>query len=160
MRITDRVLLCGGLLSGAAALLHVGVIIGGPAWYRFFGAGERMARMAERGSSVPALMTGGIAVLLGLAALYAVSGAGVIRPLPLLRPVLTLIALVYLIRAVGGVPAVLFVDTPYMQMLKGRMTFMLITSVLCLGIGLCYAIGAAGLWRRNTLVAQRSEIRT
>ena len=27
-----------------AALLHVACIVGGPAWYRFFGAGERMAR--------------------------------------------------------------------------------------------------------------------
>ncbi|MEP6619121.1 MAG: hypothetical protein ABJE47_07400 [bacterium] len=151
MRVSDRVLLCGGLLTGAAALLHIGIIIGGPAWYRFFGAGERLARLAVSGSAVPAMVTTGIAALLGLAALYAVSGAGVVRPLPLHRPILALIALVFLIRALGGVPAVLFVDTPYMQMLKGRMTFMLISSALCLGISLCYAIGAAGLFRRDAL---------
>ena len=33
-------LVTGGLLSVAASLLHIGCIIGGPDWYRFFGAGE------------------------------------------------------------------------------------------------------------------------
>ncbi|MEO8623314.1 MAG: hypothetical protein ABI625_19715 [bacterium] len=153
MRDSDRVLLCGGLLAGAAALLHLAIIVGGPGWYRFFGASERMARLAERGSAIPAMMTAGIALLLGLSALYAVSAAGVIIPLPLLRPILALISLVYLTRAVGGVPAALFVDTPYMQMLKGRMTFMLISSALCLAMGLCYAVGTVALWQRNSSAA-------
>ncbi|MEO7998884.1 MAG: hypothetical protein ABI852_15645 [Gemmatimonadaceae bacterium] len=129
--------------------MHVGIIFGGPGWYRFFGAGEKMARLAERGSSVPALVTTGIATLLGVAALYGVSGAGAMPALPLQRPMLLLIALVLLIRAVGGVPAVLFVDIPYLQMLKNRMTFMVISSVFCLVIGLCYAIGAVALGHRD-----------
>ena len=33
-----------------AALLHLACIIGGPAWYRFLGAGERMARLGATGS--------------------------------------------------------------------------------------------------------------
>jgi hypothetical protein len=37
------------VLSAAAALLHIAVIVGGAEWYRFFGAGEGMARLAERG---------------------------------------------------------------------------------------------------------------
>jgi len=56
-RIAERALLCAGLLTGAAALLHVAIIVGGPAWYRFFGAGERMARLAARGSAYPTLVT-------------------------------------------------------------------------------------------------------
>lgn len=36
----DKWLIAGGLLSAAAALLHIAVIVGGPDWYRFFGAGE------------------------------------------------------------------------------------------------------------------------
>lgn len=30
-------------LSAIAASLHLAIIVGGPAWYRFFGAGERFA---------------------------------------------------------------------------------------------------------------------
>lgn len=42
-------LIAAGTLDALAALLHVACIFGGPAWYRFLGAGERMAGMAERG---------------------------------------------------------------------------------------------------------------
>ena len=51
----NRWLLLAGTMSGAASLLHLGVILGGPAWYRFFGAGEGMAHMAERGDPKAAL---------------------------------------------------------------------------------------------------------
>ena len=44
-------LITGGVLSALAALLHIGVIAGGPDWYRFFGAGEGMAILAETGLS-------------------------------------------------------------------------------------------------------------
>ncbi|MBW8842017.1 MAG: hypothetical protein JF608_09450 [Sphingomonadales bacterium] len=35
----NRWLLAASILNGAAALLHLGCILGGPGWYRFFGAG-------------------------------------------------------------------------------------------------------------------------
>ena len=36
-------LIAGAVLSGIAGLLHLAIILGGAPWYRFFGAGERMA---------------------------------------------------------------------------------------------------------------------
>jgi len=136
------------LLTGAASLLHLGIIFGGPEWYRFFGAGERMARLSARGSSYPIIITAGIALILGLWALYGLSGAGVIRRLPLLRVALVLIAGVYLARGALGVPLVLFVDDPYADELKGRMTFMVVSSLVCIFLGLCYAFGAARVRQR------------
>src|SRR3546814_5357018 len=50
-------LIIGGWLSVAAALLHIACIFGGPDWYRFFGAGEGMARAAARGDLRPTLIT-------------------------------------------------------------------------------------------------------
>lgn len=143
-----RFLLLGGLATAAASLLHVAIIAGGPDWYRFFGAGERMARLAARGSPLPAAITAGIAAVLAVWALYALSGAGVIRPLPLLRPALALIAAIYLGRGILGVPVVLFADDPYTNQLKAKMTFMVVTSAVCIGLGLCYAVGAAQAWKR------------
>lgn len=143
MRTRARLLLIGGVATAAASLLHVGIILGGPAWYRFFGAGRRMARMAERGLVYPHIVTAGIALILGVWALYAFSGAGVIRRLPALRLVLGLIAAVYLLRGIFGVPAVLLVDDPYTNELKGRMTFMMLSSAVCVCLGVCYAMGAA-----------------
>ena len=148
MRNRHRVLLAGGVLTGFASLLHVAIILGGPAWYRFFGAGDRMAQLAARGSSYPALLTAGLAAVLGVWALYALSGAGLVRPLPLLRPALILIAAVYLARGLLGIPVVLLADDPYTRQLRERMTFMLVTSATCLVLGICYAVGAAGRARR------------
>jgi hypothetical protein len=137
------------LLTGAASLLHFAIIFGGPGWYRFFGAGERMARLSARGSAYPALITAAIALLLGLWALYGLSGAGVIRRLPLLRPALALIAGAYFARGLLGIPAVLLVESPYADELKGRMTFMVVSSLVCVFLGSCYASGAARVWRRS-----------
>ena len=95
-----------GLLSSAAALLHLAVIAGGADWYRFFGAGEAMARMAERGELYPTLVTIAIAALLGVWAAYAFSGAGLIRRLPMLRTGLIAISAIYLLRA-AALPLVL-----------------------------------------------------
>jgi putative oxidoreductase len=142
MRTTDRLLLFAALLTGVVAVLHVAIIFGGAEWYRFFGAGERMARLAARGSFYPALVTAVIAIGLGVWTLYALSGAHVIGTLPLTRVVLGLIAAVFLARGVLGIPVVAFVDSPYTVELRSRMTFMLVTSALCVCLGLCYAVGA------------------
>ena len=102
MENINKLLVFGGSLSMLAAVLHIAVIIGGPDWYRFFGAGEELAVMAERGSWYPALLTSGIVVVLFIWALYAFSGAGLLkRRLPLLRAGLVVIAAIYLIRGLA-----------------------------------------------------------
>src|SRR4051812_17062911 len=88
-------LIAAGVLNAGAALLHLACILGGPAWYRFLGAGERMARLAERGSLRPALITIGIATVLGFWSAYAFSGAGMLPRLPMLRPALIAICMVF-----------------------------------------------------------------
>lgn len=147
-RLARRSLLAGGLLTGAASVLHLGIILGGPEWYRFFGAGEGMARLAARGSLYPTLVTAAIALILFVWALYALSGAGLIRRLPFLRRVLALIATVYLARGLLGLPAVLLADDPYARELRERIPFMAVTSAVCIFLGLCYAVGAAARTRR------------
>jgi hypothetical protein len=145
----NRPLILGGSLTCVAALLHVAIIFGGPEWYRFFGAGERMAWLAARGSVYPALVTSCIAATLGVWALYGFSGAGVVRRLPLLRLALILIAAAYLARGILGVPVVLLVDDVYTNQLKAKMTFMVVSSAICVVLGLCYAIGAIRLELRS-----------
>lgn len=46
-------LITAGLLSLSAALLHLICIYFGASWYRYLGAGEKMAEMAEQGSKYP-----------------------------------------------------------------------------------------------------------
>lgn len=148
MRAYKTALKTGALLTGFAALLHIGIIFGGADWYRFFGAGEEMAQMDASGSYIPALSCAFIASVLTIWALYALSGAGVIRRLPFLRTVLALTASVFLIRGIAGVPMVLLENDPHMNELKARMIFIVLTSAFCLILGICYLIGTAAVWKK------------
>ncbi|XQF90148.1 hypothetical protein ACOBV8_17210 [Pseudoalteromonas espejiana] len=98
----NRFLIAASALSFIASLLHVACIFGGPDWYRFFGAGEQMAQLAEQGSTYPTYVTLAIAVIIALWGLYALSGAGVILKLPLLKTALALITAIYLVRGIAG----------------------------------------------------------
>lgn len=133
-------LVAGGVLSAAAAVAHLACIAGGPAWYRFFGAGERLARAAERREAWPTLVTAAIAGMLSLWAAYALSGAGVLRPLPLLRIGLCAITLVYLARG-----AVLFVPGA-LRRPDLSPAFVFWSSLIVLAIGVVHAIGLARGW--------------
>ena len=132
-------LVIGGLLSVAASLLHIGCIIGGPDWYRFFGAGEQMATMAEQGSMTPTLLTLGIAVILAIWAAYAFSGAGLLPRLPLLRTGLVTISAIYLLRGLALIPALIINRGDLMP-------FVLWSSLIVLVYGLAYAIGTWQAW--------------
>lgn len=141
MKIGSFLLLAGGAGTALASLLHVAIIVGGAPWYRFFGAGERMAQMSTRGSVYPAVLTAVIAIVLALWSLYAWSGAGLLRPLPMLRPVLVVIAAIFSARGLLGIPVVLFVRHPYAAELRARMPFMITTSLVCIALAICFAAG-------------------
>lgn len=134
----EPVLILAGCLSALAALLHVAVIFGGPDWYRFFGAGEELARMAERGMIQPTLITLAISAILAIWAAYAFSGAGLIRRLPLLRMGLVVITLIYLARGLLVLPA-LVMGVPLDA-------FGWWSSLIVLGYGLAYLIGTWRAW--------------
>jgi len=138
------------MLSGVASLLHIAIIIGGPSWYRFFGAGEEMAQLAENGSTYPIWITAFIAIILAFWSLYAFSGAGIITKLPLLKPALVVITMIYLTRGFLGIPIV-FIDHPYLNELKGEMTFMIVSSVISASYGLIYLKGTMQIWSNDEI---------
>lgn len=133
-------LVTGGVLSLAAAALHLACIPGGGDWYRFFGAGEGIARAAERGSLLPAAMATAIAAVLAGWGAYAFSGAGRVRRFPLLRTALVLISAVYLVRAAMVLAPDLW-NRPDLSA-----TFMLWSSAIVFIYGLAYAIGTWRAW--------------
>ncbi len=127
-------LVAGGTLSLGAGLLHVAIIFGGPRWYRYFGAGEDIARMAEEGRLRPAIITGFVAGVLAIWGLYAYSAAGLVEPLPLLLPVLWLITAVYTLRGLAF---------PFFKLLKPEFAtpFFLWSSLICLIFGVVHGVG-------------------
>ena len=141
MQSYNRFLIVGATLSILAALAHVGCIAFGGSWYRALGAGERMAQMAEAGHWYPTAVTAAISGVLLAWAAYALSGAGVIRRLPLLRTVLCAITAVYLLRGI--------VFVALMPLFPGNtVTFWLASSSICLAFGLVHLVGLRQAWAR------------
>ena len=136
----NTLLMYGALFSALAALVHFGCIVFGGDWYRFLGAGEQMAVLAEQGHWYPTTITLVIALILTIWSLYALSGARVIAKLPLLRLGLCVISFVYLLRG-----TIFFLLMP---MFPGNSaTFWFVSSSICLIIGACYAVGTYQSWQ-------------
>lgn len=135
----QKLLVIGGVLSLLAAILHIAVIVGGPDWYRFFGAGEDMARMAENGSLYPGLITIGIATVLAIWAWFAFAGAGLIWQPPLLRTGLIIISSVFLLRGLILLPMLIFMPDKVNS-------FAVWSSLIVLVYGLSYAVGTWKAW--------------
>jgi uncharacterized membrane protein YwzB len=137
----NKYLVIGGSLSAFAALLHLGCIYFGAPWYRFFGAGEEMAQLAEQGSIQPTIVTSVIFIILTTWSAYAFSAAGLIKKLPLIRLALILITFIYLARGIAGFFLI------YQPM--GRSAeFWLWSSTICLTIGLTHLFGLRQQWAK------------
>ncbi|MBD1558061.1 hypothetical protein HC752_14065 [Vibrio sp. S9_S30] len=135
-------------MSFCAAFIHGCIVLGGPEWYRFFGAGEGMAQMAEQGRWYPHLITAGIAAVLSVWGMYALSAAGLIIPLPFTKWILVGISSIYLARGIFGIVAVNMVNHPYFIELRGQQTFMWVSSLICTVVGITHAIGLYQAWSK------------
>ena len=132
-------LVIGAALSTVAALLHFACIfIGAPA-FRALGAGEKLARMAERGHWYPGVVAFVIGAALVVCAAYALSAAGLLPHLPFLRTVLSLFSAALLLRALAF--PLLRPAFP-----ENSMKFWLVSSAACLGMGLVHAVGLSQVW--------------
>lgn len=120
-----------------AALAHLACIVLGAPAYLAMGAGPRMAQLAEAGHWYPPTITVAIAAVLSLWSLYALSGAGVVRRLPLLRTVLAAIGVALLLRSVAR-PVI----EPYFP--GNGEAFWFLSSAACALIGALYLMG---LWQ-------------
>ncbi|MDR2298028.1 MAG: hypothetical protein LBE30_06770 [Comamonas sp.] len=127
--------MAAALLNTAAAIAHFACIFWGARGLRLLGAGERIASLAEAGHWYPPLISTAIGTLLSLLAVYALSGAGLLGPLPGQRPVLAVAGAVFLFRAVA---------TPWLKPLfqGNNARFWVVSSAICLTLGLLHLAAA------------------
>jgi len=137
-------LIIAGSFSFLAAALHIGIVIVGPSWYRFFGAGDSMALMAEKKLFKPTVITLGIASILIIWGAYAWSGAGVLTSMPYIKLALSAITAIYLIRGLGGLVAPFITDNPKIK--KNSIAFWVWSSAICLVIGVVHLMGIIEIW--------------
>lgn len=125
------------MLDAAAAVAHLACIFWGARGLRLLGAGERIAGLAEAGHWYPPLISAAIGALLSLLTAYALSGAGLLDPLPGRRPVLTLAGAVFLARAAAA---------PWLRPLfqGNSIRFWRVSSTICLALGLLHLAAVLG----------------
>ena len=128
-------------LSALAAILHIACIVFGAPMYLFMGAGKQMAHLADAGHWYPTVVTSFIAGILFIWSLYALSGAGVIRRLPLLRVALCAITAIYLVRSVAFIPL-----APHFP--ENSPSFWFWSSFICFVFGVMYLIGTWQVWAK------------
>jgi hypothetical protein len=126
--------------SFAIALLHLVIIFMGPEAYAYFGAVD-LGALKDQGSRVPDLITLGLVAVFSLFGLYALSGAGMIRRLPLLRTGIIAIGSIYTLRGL-----VFFLDLVRFVQGAGYPLRQTVFSAVALGTGLAYLIGTARRW--------------
>lgn len=125
---SDFLFLTCASLYGFASILHLGCILFGEKWYRFFGAGEKMLEQVRRGARLPSIVTLAIAGALLLMSAYNLSAAGIFSDFPFHKFFLWACAIVLLARAL------LF--APLMKFIRGNsLQFWLVSSAICLMLG-------------------------
>ncbi len=140
MPITTKTLLVlAGIVSLALTFLHLEIVYLGAPAYRYFGAGEDMAALAEAGSLTPPLITIAVALLLAGFAAYAFSGAGMIQPLPYLRLGLWVIGGIFTLRGLA-----IFIQAALWVLGDPEPARELLFSLVSLALGLLYIAGVRG----------------
>jgi hypothetical protein len=145
MNKNSFLLILAGVLSFCAAIFQA-IIAFVPEWSAAFGAGDALAH------NPPLLLAFGllVALLLVIYGLYGLSGAGIIRRLPLLRLGLFVIGLAYSTVGIFFVPQVLAMlgILPATQPVP---IYMLLVSLGAFVAALAYLIGLAVSWKRLSM---------
>jgi hypothetical protein len=97
MMIANPFLVIGGVASFMIALAHFALMFK-PSGYRLIGE-DNLAELHEQGSTIPLGITFGTVILFFIGGIYALSGAGLLPPLPLLKSALIFGGVFYLLRS-------------------------------------------------------------
>lgn len=126
-------------------LIAIGHIVGlfwADKMFEVTGIGKEMTELAQTHSSLPYLLTIFVAIVFFIFGLYGLSAGNEFRKLPFLKPVIFLIAGIYLLRGLGELIA---------DNIQGTYsTTETIYSLFALTIGLLFLIGGLKKWKLTT----------
>lgn len=140
MHPPSRWLTLAAALCFGIALLHAAIIFMDPYAYGYFAA-PQLGRAKAAGYWYPDVMTAGLVVIFATFGAYALSGAGRIRRLPLLRVALVLIGAVFALRGL-----VLFPQLAQLAAGTGAPPRMAVFSLVSLVTGVAFLAGTRSRW--------------
>ncbi|MGN2484925.1 hypothetical protein [Acinetobacter calcoaceticus] len=132
--LSNALLYIAALLTFCAALLHFVCVFWGANGFRFLGAGKSIVQMVERGHWYPNFTAIAVGLILTVCSIYAFLAAKGIQILPFTKLILSLVAVVFLIRGFA------------FPLLKSKFLgnsdlFWYVSSAFCLILGALYAAG-------------------
>jgi|WetSurMetagenome_2_1015567.scaffolds.fasta_scaffold195269_1 hypothetical protein len=142
MTLTEKntLLLVGGYFSLAFAVFQISGVFWPPNVIKYFGG---PAELSQTHPVIYALLCLGVALMVAVFGIYALSGAGKIRTLPWLRTVITVTTAIYLLRGLMLVPQIPVV-TKHPQLMRFALF-----SVIALCVGLVHLIGLTRLFKQG-----------
>lgn len=140
MHTSSRWLTLAAALCFGIALLHGAMIFMGPYAYAYFGA-PQLGRAEAAGFAYPDQMAAGLVLIFAAFGAYALSGAGRVRRLPLLRVGLVLIGAVFTLRGLA-----LFVELGQIASGAGIAPRMAVFSLVSLITGVAFLAGTRSRW--------------
>jgi len=93
----------GGYINILIAIGHIVGLIWAEQVFEVTGIGNEMKELSEVHSTLPYLMTVFVAIVFFIFGLYGLSADNKFRKLPFLKPVIFIIAGIYMFRGLGGI---------------------------------------------------------
>ncbi|ENU10925.1 hypothetical protein [Acinetobacter calcoaceticus] len=121
-------------LTFLTALLHFICVFWGANGFRFLGAGKSIVQMVERGHWYPNFTAIAVGLILTVCSIYAFLAAKGIQVLPFTKIILSLVAVIFLIRGFAF---------PWLKskFVGNSDLFWYVSSAFCLILGTLYAVG-------------------
>lgn len=129
----------GGYINIVIALGHLIGLFWAEKMFAMTGIGQEMVELAQTHTSLPYLLTVFVAVFFFIFGLYGLSADGKLKELPFLKPIIFIIAAIYLFRGIGE----LIAD---MQIQQANAFLETLYSLIAIAIGLLFLIGGVKKW--------------
>ena len=131
----------GGIINILIAIGHIVGLFWADKMFEVTGIGKEMTELSTTHFSLPYLLTVFVAIVFFIFGLYGLSADNKFRKLPFLKPVVFIIASIYIFRGLGE----LFFDT-----IQNTNSFTETAYSLCaLTIGLLFLIGGQRKWKKE-----------
>ena len=139
----SKFLLTGGIIAGLAAVWHLLCLIGGVSWLVFARAPMEVVEAYRQGTWLAPVATFVVAGLMFTCTVYAFSGSGVIKKIPLLKTALVTISIICFLRA--------FLVLPRLVRESFTDTWQIVASSVFFFVGICFLLGSIEAFRQPAL---------
>lgn len=141
----------GGYINIVIAVGHIVGLFWADKMFEVTGIGKEMIELSKTHPSLPYLLTIFVAIVFCIFGLYGLSADNKFKKLPFLKPVIFIIAAIYLVRGIGEL-LLNAVNT------KENLVLEVSYSLIAVCIGLLFLIGGLKKWKSNQLMNKQRSI--